>query len=60
MDASPEESAGDQPEEKISEDRPQYGRRLIPTVIDEISVNDPDKVFALIPRTMKTKDGFRH
>ncbi|KAI9747250.1 MAG: hypothetical protein M4579_007498, partial [Chaenotheca gracillima] len=60
MDASQGEPGGDQPEEKLSEDGPQYGQRLIPTVIDVMSVNDPDKVFALIPRTMRTKDGFRH
>ena len=35
-----------------------HGQRLLPTVIDEISEKEPEKVFAIIPRTLNLDDGF--
>lgn len=35
-----------------------YGHRLLPAVIDEHAVRTPEKVFAIIPRTLDLRDGF--
>ena len=35
------------------------GRRLLPTLIDEISKRDPEKVWASVPQTAQIEDGFR-
>ncbi len=39
-------------------DTPNYGQRLLPTLIDEIAYSDPDRIFAAIPKTAKPEDGF--
>lgn len=38
---------------------PDYGRRLIPTLVDEYAQNDPDYVFAEIPKTANFGDGLQ-
>ncbi|KAJ8122079.1 hypothetical protein ONZ43_g1633 [Nemania bipapillata] len=38
---------------------PAYGRRLMPSVLDELALEVPNKVYAAIPRTNSVKDGFR-
>jgi len=35
-----------------------YGQRLMPVVIDELSEKQPEKIFAIIPRTLDLDDGF--
>ncbi|KUJ07624.1 acetyl-CoA synthetase-like protein [Mollisia scopiformis] len=35
-----------------------YGRRLVPVVIDEIAQNDPERVFASIPKTTDLSEGY--
>ena len=35
-----------------------YGKRLIPVLIDEASRNTPEKVYASIPRSADLSDGF--
>jgi acyl-CoA synthetase (AMP-forming)/AMP-acid ligase II len=37
---------------------PEYGRRLIPNIIDERAESDPTKAFASIPRSKDLGDGF--
>ena len=37
---------------------PKYGRRLIPTLVDDMAVSDPDHVYALIPRNQDFSGGF--
>ncbi|KAI1387789.1 acetyl-CoA synthetase-like protein [Hypoxylon trugodes] len=39
--------------------RPNYGRRLLPAVLDELAQSDPNKVYAVIPKTADISDGFR-
>ena len=34
-----------------------YGRRLIPTVVDEMAASTPDHVYAMIPRSQDFSDG---
>lgn len=34
------------------------GKRLLPAVLDEIALTDPERVFASIPQTSKIADGF--
>lgn len=34
------------------------GKRLLPAVVDEIAITDPQRVFASIPRTSNIEDGF--
>ena len=36
-----------------------YGHRLIPSLVDEYAKNDPDYVFAKIPRTTNFADGLQ-
>ncbi|MCJ1280878.1 hypothetical protein MMC26_000195 [Xylographa opegraphella] len=38
---------------------PDYGHRLIPTLVDELAENSPDYIFALIPRSAQFSDGMR-
>ncbi|KAI0169141.1 acetyl-CoA synthetase-like protein [Hypoxylon sp. FL1284] len=40
-------------------DRPAYGRRLVPTVLDELGKKDPHRVYAAIPRPSDVKNGYR-
>jgi hypothetical protein len=35
-----------------------YGKRLIPTLIDELAMTDSTRVFVSVPRTANIKDGF--
>ena len=35
----------------------EYGRRLIPTLVDELAQTTPDQIFALIPRSETFVDG---
>jgi acyl-coenzyme A synthetase/AMP-(fatty) acid ligase len=35
-----------------------HGQRLVPVVIDELSEREPEKIFAIIPRTLDLDDGF--
>lgn len=37
---------------------PEYGRRLIPNVIDERARQEPTKLFAAIPRSKDLADGY--
>jgi len=39
-------------------DTPNYGQRLLPTLIDGIAHSDQDRIFAAIPKTAKPEDGF--
>lgn len=41
-----------------AEGRPQYGRRLIPTLVDELAASTPDHVYASIPRNQDFTGGF--
>ena len=36
-----------------------YGTRLLPTWIDKVGRETPDKVWAMMPRSTDLKDGFR-
>ncbi|KAI3400709.1 hypothetical protein diail_1918 [Diaporthe ilicicola] len=36
-----------------------YGRRLLPTLIDEVSIQDPDRECFQIPRSSEPSDGWR-
>lgn len=40
------------------EGAPKYGRRLIPTLVDEMAVSTPDHVYASIPRNGDFSGGF--
>ena len=40
-------------------DRPDYGRRLIPSLIDEKAFSTPHGVYCYLPRTSSIEDGFR-
>ena len=44
---------------QTNESSANYGHRLIPTLVDEYAQNDPDYVFALIPRTANLTDGLK-
>ncbi len=37
---------------------PEYGRRLIPTLVDEMAASTPEHVYALIPRHQDFTGGF--
>lgn len=37
---------------------PEYGRRLIPTLVDEMAASTPDHVYATIPRDQDFTGGF--
>lgn len=37
---------------------PNCGRRLIPTLIDDLATRDPERVLFSIPRTASIEDGF--
>ena len=39
---------------------PDYGRRLLPSLVDEIAAECPDRPFASIPNTIKPEDGFQN
>ena len=36
---------------------PDFGHRLIPTLVDDYARNEPDYVFALVPKTSDFADG---
>ena len=38
---------------------PDYGHRLIPTLVDQYARTEPDYVFALIPKTTNFADGLQ-
>jgi hypothetical protein len=38
---------------------PDYGRRLLPTVIDQLAETNPTRVFVSIPLTSNIEDGFQ-
>ena len=40
-------------------ERPAYGQRLMPSVLDDLAKNSPDKLFASIPKTSDVTQGFR-
>ncbi|KAI8951166.1 hypothetical protein F4801DRAFT_301452 [Xylaria longipes] len=42
-----------------SEDRPHYGRRLMPAVLDGLAESTPDRLYAVIPVTGDVTEGFR-
>ncbi|KAI1824128.1 hypothetical protein F4861DRAFT_277511 [Xylaria intraflava] len=42
-----------------SKGRPNYGRRLMPAVLDELAESTPDRLYAAIPKTADVNDGFR-
>lgn len=35
-----------------------YGRRLLPSVLDDIAQKQPDRLYAAIPKTANISDGF--
>lgn len=37
---------------------PEYGRRLIPTLVDEMAASTPNRVYASIPRNQDFTGGF--
>ncbi|KAI1774063.1 acetyl-CoA synthetase-like protein [Hypoxylon cercidicola] len=37
----------------------EYGRRLLPAVLDSLADSDPTRLYAVIPKTSNMKDGFR-
>ncbi|KAI1330923.1 male sterility protein-domain-containing protein [Xylariaceae sp. FL0255] len=37
---------------------PDYGRRLVPNIIDAVALNDPNRAFASIPRSENLEDGY--
>ena len=39
--------------------QPEYGHRLIPTLVDELAKTTPNYVFALIPRSAQFADGLK-
>ena len=41
-----------------ADDGPEYGRRLIPTLVDEIAASNPDHIYASIPRNQDFSGGF--
>ena len=41
-----------------AEDGPKYGRRLIPTLVDEMAASNPDHIYASIPRSQDFIGGF--
>ena len=40
-------------------DQPDYGRRLIPALIDENAFSIPHEAYCYLPRTSSIEDGFR-
>lgn len=38
---------------------PQYGSRLLPTVVDDTAKTDPDLPYAYVPTSANVKDGFK-
>ncbi|KAL8734972.1 MAG: hypothetical protein Q9181_002995 [Wetmoreana brouardii] len=40
--------------------KPNYGRRLLPQVLDQLATTDPDRVYATVPRSPDLNDGFRN
>ncbi|KAI0813826.1 hypothetical protein GGR55DRAFT_702803 [Xylaria sp. FL0064] len=39
--------------------RPNYGKRLMPVVLDELAKNNPNRLYAVIPKSSNVDDGFR-
>lgn len=37
---------------------PNYGKRLLPALVDEIAATDPERTFASIPKSSDIGDGF--
>ena len=43
----------------MAESTPDYGQRLLPSLIDEIAHQDPERPYVSIPRTTNPQDGYR-
>ena len=39
--------------------QPRYGRRLIPSLIDELAISTPQRTYCHVPWTTRVEDGFR-
>ena len=39
--------------------RPPYGHRLLPQLLDELSMTSPDRLYASYPCSVDTSQGFR-
>ena len=39
--------------------KPAYGSRLLPQVLDDLAVTNPERIYACFPKTTDLKDGFR-
>ncbi|KAI0147491.1 hypothetical protein GGR57DRAFT_476649 [Xylariaceae sp. FL1272] len=43
----------------MGEPKPNYGRRLMPAVLDRLAVTAPDRLYGVIPKTADVTEGFR-
>ncbi|KAI1264941.1 hypothetical protein F5Y18DRAFT_71444 [Xylariaceae sp. FL1019] len=43
----------------MGEPKPNYGRRLMPTVLDHLAVTTPDRLYGVIPKSADVTEGFR-
>lgn len=43
----------------IASNKIEYGKRLLPHVLDERARTNPEHVFAVVPKTSNLADGFR-
>ena len=58
MDASiPDMDSG--PGEQGTNQRPPYGQRLLPRILDELSETNPDRLYASCPYSVDIAQGFR-
>ena len=39
--------------------KPEYGKRLLPNLVDDYARTDPDHVFAMVPKSSNFADGFQ-
>ena len=39
--------------------KPEYGKRLLPNLVDDYARTDPDHVFAIVPKSSSFEDGFQ-
>lgn len=39
---------------------PQFGQRLLPTLVDQLATDKPDDLFALVPKSNDLNQGFRN
>ncbi|KAL8711957.1 MAG: hypothetical protein Q9220_003653 [cf. Caloplaca sp. 1 TL-2023] len=40
-------------------EEPKYGSRLLPQVLDALAISDPERIYAVVPKTTDLRDGFR-